>query len=238
MDELLMSTPGADVVLLLAEHEPQKVAGKLKGLHGQDVLAIAELFGGSGQVQSAGFDLTNKDLEKAIPEIVGKVQDLRDVQLGRAPRPTFEKPEEKEIPKQEETPKTEAHNHFETPKTEEKKEEAAPVAEKPEEKAHEVKDLFNKFIGAEGDEAAKSEPKAIPLVDPIVQALESLEHENPEESVAETAKETPNIDVEGAKTPDNPFKALGDILKEHNPIEKQETVGPEPKPGEDDIRTL
>ena len=83
MDELLSNAPGTDVVLLLAETAKGKITGKLKGMNGSDVLVIAEAFGGSGHVQSAGFDMANASLNVDKDTILLKVRAIRDRQLGR-----------------------------------------------------------------------------------------------------------------------------------------------------------
>jgi phosphoesterase RecJ-like protein len=258
MDELLGSTPGADVVLLLAEHEPQKVAGKLKGINGQDVLAIAEIFGGSGQVQSAGFDLVNAELEKTVPEVIEKIRSFRDKQLGRDKIEHIEKPVEIEIPKREEAEeKTEAHNHLPSPEETEVKNEIEQLEEKVEENSvvepievienkPEIKELFEKFISSEApvdNERPIEEAREIPLIDPIVQALESLENKEtslsldlPEEETSESVEnveseslidsgsisseedlKAPNIDTPNTLSKEDTLKAIGDIIKGYQP---------------------
>jgi phosphoesterase RecJ-like protein len=251
MDELLSSTPGADVVLLLAEHEPSKVAGKLKGINGQDVLAIAEIFGGTGHVQSAGFDLANTDLNKAIPEVIGKVRQFRGMQLGRD-KIEFREKKNLEIPKEEAPEALEIHNHLPEieAKEEEKTEVAGEVAKLEEqidknsqiesgeeiiEQKPEVKELFDKFISDPEKSIDNVEPveekKDIPLFDPIVQALESLEHEQepqmeeditPEEEVSSPEEtheidEPPAIDITDSMTKEDTLKALGEIIRGYQP---------------------
>lgn len=256
MDELLSSTPGSDVVLLLAEHEPTKIAGKLKGINGQDVLAIAEIFGGSGKSQAAGFDIHNSNIEQAIPTVIGKVRDFRAVQLGRK-KPELREKTEFEIPKFEETPKATPHNHLnkvessspvipdstenldslandkelalEIKKLDKKVEENSEIPE-------EAKSLFDKFISPEvpvENEKPIEEVKNIPTIDPIIQALESLEHEKtdlelepPKDFVENnqelTKEDLVNIDVEDNMSKEDTFKAIKDIIQGYNPGENLE----------------
>lgn len=88
MDELMNNAPGADVVLLLAEDTPNKITGKLHGQRGTDVLGIAELFGGTGEFQSARFNIDNMSMEKAVNEVTEKIRQDRSKKLG------LEKPDE------------------------------------------------------------------------------------------------------------------------------------------------
>jgi phosphoesterase RecJ-like protein len=243
MEELLTSTPGADVVLVLSEFEPRKIAGKLRAANGHDVLAIAELFSGTGKVQAAGFNLFNQDLEKAIPEVVAKIQDFRAVQMGRK-KPEEKKEIQQEIPKAKEAPKAMPHNHLpkaepkelaeETKKLDKKIEEASKIIEPSEE----IKELFEKFISQPSEEVKNTEPieepKDTPVVDPIMQALESLEHEEkigaqaPEESSqtieeildaqeTEEVDDSPAIDISEIQTKEDTLKAIGDIIRGYKP---------------------
>lgn len=312
MDELLSSTPGADVVLLLAEHEPSKIAGKLKGIHGQDVLAIAEIFGGSGKAQSAGFDITNANVEEAIPDVLNKVRRFRSAQLGRDKIEHVERKEELEIPKTVEKQVQTATNHLPEPKpvetnpdfTEKKvktsfimpeiqmdqeqeeeldnppfvipaeagiqeddgdgspssQPEAGEVrpgmteitdskgltrddilameiekldhkieqnsmpekVEAPEnaEVKKETEELFNKFISEEPINEA--DETVVPVVDPIVQALESLEHEEtvgyiPEKIVEDQTDAMPSVSL--PETKDDTLRAIGEIIRGYNPTQ-------------------
>lgn len=98
MDELLAKAPSTDVVLLLAETAKGKLTGKLKGMNGSDVLVIAEAFGGSGQVLSAGFDILNATLASHLEQIVEKTRAIRDKQLGRVNSPVISTEVEKSSP--------------------------------------------------------------------------------------------------------------------------------------------
>lgn len=229
LDELLSNTPGADVVLLLAEHEPSKVAGKLKGINGQDVLAIAEIFGGAGRAQSAGFDLVNTNLETAIPDVLNRIKKFRAVQLGRDKIEHVEKAPGLEIPKTEEEKKNIPQNHLPKPAAPEVEREIEKLDDKVEkitesvEIKPEVKELFERFVSAEvpvNNEVPIDEPKEIPGIDPIIQALESLEHEKIELDLEEPAADngdTPNIDIADNMSEDTAFKSLGEIMREYKP---------------------
>jgi phosphoesterase RecJ-like protein len=83
LDELLMNTPETDLVLLLAECEPNKILARLKGAPSKDVLPIAELFKGSGTPKSAEFELINVSMNQAILKIFTKINDSRNKKLGQ-----------------------------------------------------------------------------------------------------------------------------------------------------------
>lgn len=239
MDELLSSTPGSDFVLLLTEYEPSKIAGKLKGTNGQDVLAFAEIFGGYGKAQSADFEI-NMPLEAAVSTITTKIRDLRATQLGRSTT-TPEKSPEVPISK---VPKTEpvTHNHLQKielvneTKSVESENTLAQEIEKLNKKVEhnseisaEAKELFDKFISTQipvDNEKPLEEPKEIPPLDPIVQALESLEHEKPEleleppkDFVDSQKTDAPNIDIKDNLSKEDTFQAIKDIIQGYKPGE-------------------
>jgi phosphoesterase RecJ-like protein len=222
MDELLANAPGTDVVLLLAEHEPLKVSGKLKGLNGQDVLAIAEVFGGSGHAQAAGFDVNNKSLEQAISEVITKIKDVRSIQLGRkspieAPKP---KTENIELPKEEVKPIIKNNNHLERPVTDEKlltenellSVEAVLDAESRKEP---IKPLLNQIF----DNTSSNTPAAtsLPNDDSIEKALESIDSVIETSYKNELLENTPNIDIAEIETKEETLKRLSDVIKNHTP---------------------
>jgi hypothetical protein len=78
-----MNTPETDLVLLLAECEPNKILARLKGAPSKDVLPIAELFKGSGTPKSAEFELINVSMNQAILKIFTKINDSRNKKLGQ-----------------------------------------------------------------------------------------------------------------------------------------------------------
>jgi bifunctional oligoribonuclease and PAP phosphatase NrnA len=82
LDELLASAPGTDVVFVLTE-EKGKLVGFLKGLNGQDVLSLAEKFGGHGNVLGASFSIPNATFDKDKDNIISKMKALRSAQLGK-----------------------------------------------------------------------------------------------------------------------------------------------------------
>lgn len=78
IDELMTSVPGADIVILITEREPNTINGSIRTSRGVDASAIAGLMGGGGHPGAAGFKLTNTSLEDAKQTILGKVRDFRN----------------------------------------------------------------------------------------------------------------------------------------------------------------
>jgi phosphoesterase RecJ-like protein len=66
----------------------------------------------------------------------------------------------------------------------------------------------------------------VPKEDPISQAIKSIDTEIEEKSQTEP---TPEVDIEEAKTPDDPLKALGEILENYKPGEGTKDQPPEDK---------
>ncbi len=88
LDDLLSSAPGAEVVLLIKEREDEIVAGSLRTTSNAiDAVEIAEMFGGGGHRQAAGFKIPKKSADfKAITnDVVSKIQDYQARRLGIEP---------------------------------------------------------------------------------------------------------------------------------------------------------
>jgi phosphoesterase RecJ-like protein len=83
LDDLLANTPGADVIALIMEIEPNNFSVKLKGVRGSDVLEIAEAFGGNGHALSAGFEIKNVGFEAAEFQVIKTIQEIRGKKIGR-----------------------------------------------------------------------------------------------------------------------------------------------------------
>lgn len=197
MDELMNNAPGADVVLLLAEHEPNKITGRLHGQRGTDVLMIAELFGGAGEFHSAGFDIDNMTIGKAVEEVVGKIKEIRKQKLGA------EKPDDKKrvvIPLQ----KLDKDSLKEVkPETVENIDEIKEALEKEEQRKEKIierpeKEEVQQKLAGLAEDGGKEKAN-----DAITKALDSLEKERTEREDSEKKLKKDVGDV----------ASLGDILK-------------------------
>jgi phosphoesterase RecJ-like protein len=111
IDELMASTPGAEVVVLLKEKEPGFISGSMRAPgHLADVSAIAGELGGGGHKKAAGFRIKDRNMEDAIalvkqavfgyllkvqPASTTPADDANRLFPGLAARPTsLPKPEE------------------------------------------------------------------------------------------------------------------------------------------------
>jgi len=82
IDELMTNAPGAEIVMLIKEKETGLVSVSVRTTHaGVDASALAEMFGGGGHTQAAGFRVKGKDIQSAEQEIVEKVKEFQGKRL-------------------------------------------------------------------------------------------------------------------------------------------------------------
>lgn len=102
VDELLKTAPGIDFALLLSEKEGG-IRGNLRAAKPSvDVSQIAQLFGGGGHTQAAGFQITNTKLSDVADKIIQKIKthqkQLSNIvtqdQSSEFPRSNLQMPEE------------------------------------------------------------------------------------------------------------------------------------------------
>ncbi len=83
IDELMTSTPGAEVVFLVKEKEHGFVSGSMRAPGSlADVSEIAKTMNGGGHKKAAGFRLRNMNMEEAIAEAKRKVGEYMAPKLG------------------------------------------------------------------------------------------------------------------------------------------------------------
>lgn len=211
-DELLTNAPGTDVVLMLAESEKNSLVGQLKGLNGVDVLAMAEAFGGSGHVLSAGFEIMNASLATHKESILTKIVSLRDKQLGRSGGESQEPINVVEIIKDT------------RPRIEEVAEEPSFNPELSTDVSYYNKEVFELIAKEVGQEVLASEPiETTKEEDVIAKAILSIDNEV--EGVSEV---TPNIDVEAAKNKNEALQQIGEVIRGYNPGRPVEEKGDQP----------
>lgn len=83
IDELMSNAPGAEIVFLIKEKGPTEVSGSIRTLSPTiDGSKIAELLGGGGHVQAAGFKLHDKNIEEGSTYIVDTIRTFQKQRLG------------------------------------------------------------------------------------------------------------------------------------------------------------
>jgi phosphoesterase RecJ-like protein len=99
LDDLLSSAPGAEVVLLLKEREDGIISGSLRTTSNAiDAVEIAEIFGGGGHRQAAGFKIKkdSKSFDEISFDVIDKIKSYQSHRLGILPQkiqPIEKKPE-------------------------------------------------------------------------------------------------------------------------------------------------
>jgi bifunctional oligoribonuclease and PAP phosphatase NrnA len=83
IDELMTNAPGAEVILLLKERSDNTISGSVRTTNSAvDASAIAEMFGGGGHGQAAGFRIPDGNFQKHESEIIGKIREFQASRLG------------------------------------------------------------------------------------------------------------------------------------------------------------
>jgi phosphoesterase RecJ-like protein len=94
VDELLTNAPGTEVVLLLKEKSDGIISGSLRTTTPSvDASAIAEMFGGGGHTQAAGFKIQSKDLNGVEKMIIEKIREFQRKRLHLTDEDGTETPE-------------------------------------------------------------------------------------------------------------------------------------------------
>ncbi len=234
LDELLASAPGTDIVLVLVE-EKGKLVGMMKGLGGQEVLTIAELFGGHGKALEAAFTLPNATIATQKAKILTKIAEYRDKQLVTSATRTQMV---QEAVVEEKVPVTAPNSLVEDVVVEVKLEA---------ENTEDLSDLLSIEKALEGTETTDIEPSYEEIFssshetqqvntvsgdlntatnDDIENALISIDNEI--ESGGPITKETPNIDVEEVKDKKESLRKLGEVMFDYTPGKALDEKGNQP----------
>lgn len=84
IDELMTNAPGTEVVLLLKEKPDNIISGSIRTTSDSiDASQIAEMFGGGGHVQAAGFKIPSPDLAATERHVIEKIQEFQQKRLSR-----------------------------------------------------------------------------------------------------------------------------------------------------------
>lgn len=88
IDELLATTPGTEVVLLIKEREDDVIGVSIRTSSNLvDAVQIAKVFGGGGHRRAAGFKVRNrggKSFEEVCGEIISRIKSFQAERLGFA----------------------------------------------------------------------------------------------------------------------------------------------------------
>jgi phosphoesterase RecJ-like protein len=99
IDELLTNAPGTEVVLLLKERGDGIISGSVRTTSPSvDASAIAELFGGGGHTQAAGFKLPHADFAETEKNIVAGIRAFQEKRLGGEATKAATEPEKNNRP--------------------------------------------------------------------------------------------------------------------------------------------
>ncbi|MFA4891526.1 MAG: DHH family phosphoesterase [Candidatus Gracilibacteria bacterium] len=91
IDELMTNAPGAEVILLLKERADNTISGSVRTTNpAVDASAIAEMFGGGGHGQAAGFRITDGNFRQHEAEIIDKIRQYQSERLGVMEEPQEE----------------------------------------------------------------------------------------------------------------------------------------------------
>ncbi len=75
IDELMTNAPGTEVILLLKERDDGMISGSIRTTTPSlDSSRIAEMFGGGGHVQAAGFKIASTDLAQTEQMVIEKIK--------------------------------------------------------------------------------------------------------------------------------------------------------------------
>jgi len=84
IDELMTNAPGTEVVLILKHRNDGYIGGSLRTLNPSiDASVIANMFGGGGHVQAAGFKIKGNDLEATEHMVVEKIRSFQKARLPK-----------------------------------------------------------------------------------------------------------------------------------------------------------
>lgn len=82
IDELMTNAPDADIVLLIKQKKDDLITGSLRTLSSSiDASAIAEIFGGGGHPQAAGFRIESTDFDKTVDHIITTIKNYQEKRL-------------------------------------------------------------------------------------------------------------------------------------------------------------
>ncbi len=84
IDELMSNAPGAEVILLFKDNQNGMLGGSIRTTSASiDASQIAQIFGGGGHLQAAGFKIKNgQDFEEQLADVLKKVKKFQAKRLN------------------------------------------------------------------------------------------------------------------------------------------------------------
>ena len=232
LDELLSSTPGTDIVLVLVENNAN-ITGLLRGLNGQDVLSLAEGFGGNGKALEASFEVQNATIANNKEQIITKIMNFRDAQLGKPQNQPIsvmvEKAEPPKVPVEEVkiteikvidngTQQEDVNELISIEKT---------IDNTPEEIAGDNGFSLEEIFTPTPEYAPVEEDVVLEVSDDSIEkALESIDLEI--EGAPVPILDSPNIDIEEVKTKSETLQKIGEVMRGYKPGTSEPENGNQP----------
>ncbi|MCA9374514.1 MAG: bifunctional oligoribonuclease/PAP phosphatase NrnA [Candidatus Gracilibacteria bacterium] len=145
IDELLSNAPNSEIVLLLKQKSDGVISGSVRTPNESiDASQIAEMFGGGGHVQAAGFKIESDNFEETEKMVIEKVREFQQKRMKAGVN--FEQKIDQKEPQQEEPKKTstkKSSKKAEKPAKKSTKKKKSSSSEKPEEQKEES---FTDFV--------------------------------------------------------------------------------------------
>lgn len=150
IDELLSNAPNSEIVILLKQKETGAISGSIRTPNPAiDASAVAEMFGGGGHVQAAGFKIESEDMDEVEKMVLTKVKDFQEKRLKTAAsfeyKETTEKLPEKKMIKEPNDSEVEEEKTKKTKELQSSKNKKAKDQKKSEPKEEE-KESFTDFV--------------------------------------------------------------------------------------------
>ena len=142
IDELLSNAPNSEIVILLKQKEDGVISGSVRTPNESiDASQIAEMFGGGGHVQAAGFKIESDNFEETEKMVIEKVREFQQKRMKAGVNFAQPETQEKEESSEQKSPK----KHPEKKEKSAKKSSKKKSTEKKESKKDE-KESFTDFV--------------------------------------------------------------------------------------------
>ena len=128
IDELLSNAPGSEIVVLIKEKDGGIISGSVRTPNPSvDASIIADMFGGGGHTQAAGFKIKSNNLEETEQLIIQKIREFQEKRLQGATISALEEETQEVLGTTEVTPEAPINEVAETPEPTKEVEESTEV---------------------------------------------------------------------------------------------------------------